>query len=136
MLAALMEFNNYLLKAKKTPVVQSDAWDEALRTLILLLAPACPHIAEELWERFGQPYSVHTQPWPVWDEEAAADEVITLVVQVDGKLRDRLQVSAGISEEEARELALASPKAQRHIEGKQVVKIVFVPDQLVNIVVK
>ena len=136
MLAALMEFNNYLLKAKKTSVVQSDAWDEALRTLILLLAPACPHIAEELWERIGQPYSVHSQPWPEWDKEAAADQVITLVVQVSGRLRDRLQVSAGIGEQEARGLALASPKVQHHIKGREVVKVVFVPDQLVNIVVK
>jgi leucyl-tRNA synthetase len=135
-LAALMEFNNYLTKAKQTPVVQTDAWDEAVRTLILLLAPICPHIAEELWERMGGPYSVHNQPWPEWDEDAAADEVFTLVVQVNGKLRDRLSVPVGIGEEEARELALASPKVRRHIAKKQVANIVFVPDQLVNVVLK
>jgi leucyl-tRNA synthetase len=136
LLAALMEFNNYLMKAKQTPVVRSDAWDEAVRTLILLLAPICPHIAEELWERTGGPYSVHNQPWPDWDEDAAADEVITLVVQVNGKLRDRMSVPVGISEEAATELALASPKVQRHIAEKRVAKIVFVPDQLVNVVVR
>ncbi len=136
MIAALMEFNNYLMKAKNTSVVQSDAWDEAVRSLILMLAPACPHIAEELWERIGGPYSVHTQPWPEWDEAAAADEVITLVLQVNGKVRDRSTVPVGLDEAKATELALASPKIQRHMADKEVVKIVYVPDKLVNVVVK
>ncbi|KPL20749.1 MAG: hypothetical protein AMJ93_11165 [Anaerolineae bacterium SM23_84] len=136
MIAALMEFNNYLLKAKQTPVVQSDAWREAVRTLILLLAPSAPHLAEELWQRIGEPYSVHNQPWPQWDEAAAADEVVTLVVQVNGKVRDRLSVPVGISEEQAQELALGSPKVQRHTANKSVVKIVYVPEQVINIVVK
>jgi len=136
MVAALMEFNNYLLKAKKTPVVQSDAWHEAIRTLILLLAPAAPHLAEELWQRIGEPYSVHNQPWPQWDEAAAADEMVTLVVQVNGKVRERLTVPVGISEEEARELAFSSPKVQRHVANKSVLKTVYVPDKLLNIVVE
>ncbi len=136
MIAALMEFNNYLMKAKNTSVIQSDAWDEAIRSLILMLAPSCPHIAEELWERIGGPYSVHTQLWPEWDEAAAADEVITLVLQVNGKLRDRLTVAVGLDETKARELALTSPNVQRHMAGKEVVNIVYVPDRLVNVVVK
>ena len=136
MLAALMEFNNYLFKAKETPVRDTEAWDEAIRTLILLLAPACPHIAEELWQRIGGEYSVHQQPWPTWDEELAKEEVITLVVQVNGKLRDRLQVPVTITEEEAKELALASAGAQRHIKGKEVVRVIYVPGRLVNIVAK
>jgi len=136
MIAALMEFNNYLIKAKETPVYGTEAWDEAIRTLILLLAPACPHIAEELWERIGCPYSVHQQPWPEWSEELAKEEVFTLVVQVNGKLRDRLQVPVSITEEEAKELALASRGAQRHIKGKEVVKLIYVPGRLVNIVTK
>ncbi len=136
MVAALMEFNNYLVKAKQTPVVQSDAWHEAVRTLILLLAPTAPHLAEELWQRIGEPYSVHNQSWPQWDEAAAADELITLVVQVNGKLRERLTVPVGISEKEAQELAFGSPKVQRHVGDKSVVKIIYVPDKLINIVVK
>ncbi|MEA3459178.1 MAG: class I tRNA ligase family protein, partial [Chloroflexota bacterium] len=136
MLAALMEFNNYLIKAKETPVYGTEAWDEAIKTLIPLLAPACPHIAEELWKKVGGQYSVHQQPWPKWSEELAKEEVITLVVQVDGKLRDRLQVAATITEEEAKELALASAGAQRHIKGKEVVKVIYVPGRLVNIVTK
>jgi len=136
MLAALMEFNNYLLKAKETPVVQSAAWQEAIRTLILLLAPTAPHLAEELWARIGGPYSVHAQAWPKWDEAAAADEMVTLVVQVNGKVRAHLSVPARISESEAQGLAFGNSKVQQHIAGKQVVKTVYVPGKLMNIVVE
>jgi len=136
MLSKLMEFNNYLAKARETPVYGSEAWDEAIRTLILLLAPPCPHITEELWTRIGGEYSVHQQAWPEWNEQLAADEVITLVVQVNGKLRDRLEVPVGLSEERAKELALASPGAQRHAAGKEIVKVIYAQGRLVNIVVK
>jgi len=136
MIASLMEFNNYLLKAKETPVVQSAAWPEAVHALILMLAPIAPHLAEELWQREGQPYSVHQQSWPKWDEAAAADKVITLVVQVNGKVRDHLSVPAGASEEKARELALASEKVQRSIASQSIVKVIYVPDKLLNIVVR
>jgi leucyl-tRNA synthetase len=136
MLSKMMEFNNYLAKAKGTPIYGTEAWDEAIRTLILMLAPSCPHIAEEMWTRIGGEYSVHQQAWPEWSEELAADEVITLVVQVNGKVRDRLEVPVGISEERAKEMALDSPSAQRHTAGKEVVKVIYVQGRLVNIVVK
>ena len=136
MIAALMEFNNALLKAKDTPVVQSAAWPEATHALILMLAPIAPHLAEELWERIGQPYSVHQQSWPKWDEAAAADEVITLVVQVNGKVRDHLSAPVGISEDEAREMAFASANVQRHIADKSIVTAIYVPDKLLNIGVR
>ena len=123
------------MKAKQTPVVQSDAWHESIRALIRLLAPATPHISEELWQRIGGPYSVHDQHWPEWDKAAAADETVTLVVQVNGKVRERLQVRARIPEKDAEELALASPGVQRHMGHKKVVKIIYVPDKLINIVV-
>ena len=136
MLAALMEFNNYLIKAKETPVVRTPAWDEAIEALLLMMAPSTPHIAEELWARTGRPYSIHQQRWPTWSEELAAEEVITLVVQVNGKLRDRLEVPVDISEEEAKELALASDGALRHLEGLEVKRVIYVPGRLVNIVAK
>ena len=100
-----------------------------------MLAPVCPHIAEELWERLGKPYSIHTQAWPQVDEEAARDEEITLVVQVNGKLRDRIQVPVGISDAEAEQKALSSPTVQQVLVGKQVRKVIVVPGKLVNIVV-
>jgi len=136
MIAALMEFNNYLIKAKETPVVKTPAWEEAIETLLLLLAPSCPHIAEELWARTGRPYSIHQQAWPVWDPDLAAEEVFTLVVQVNGKVRDRLEVPVDIGEEEAKELALASDGARRHLKGLEVKRVIYVPGRLVNIVAK
>ncbi len=135
-IANLMELNNAMLKAKETPIYGTEAWEEAVEALLLLLAPACPHIAEELWTRTGRPYSIHQQAWPVWDPEIAAEEVITLVVQVNSKVRDRLQVPADISEEQAKELALHSAGAQRHTAGKTVRKVIYVPGRLVNIVAK
>ena len=136
MLAALMEYTNYLSKAKEAGNITQADWNEAIDTLLLLLAPTAPHIAEELWERTGHDYSIHNQGWPEWDEELARDEEITLVVQVNGKLRDRITVPVSISEEEALTLAFESQKAKAHIEGKEVVKRIYVPGKLVNIVVK
>ena len=136
MLAALMEFNNYLIKAKNTPIVHTPVWDEAIRTLVLLLAPSAPHLTEELWHRMGGEGSVHVQSWPEWSDELAAEEVITLVVQINGKVRDRFEAPAGIGEEEAVEKALSSPRLEKYLAGKEIVKVIFVEDQLVNIVVR
>jgi len=135
-IARLMELTNTLMKAKETSIYGTDAWGEAVESLLLMLAPCCPHIAEELWARTGRPYSVHQQSWPEYDEELAAEEVITLVVQVNGKLRDRIAVPVSISEDEAKDKALASPKVKSHTEGKKIVKTIYVPGRLVNIVVK
>jgi leucyl-tRNA synthetase len=136
MLAALMEFNNFLIKAKETPVVQTPAWEEAIEALLLLLAPACPHIAEELWGRTGRPYTIHQQRWPMWSEELAAEELFTLVVQINGRVRDTIEVPVTISEEDARARALASERVQRHLAGRAPSRIIYVPRRLVNIVVK
>jgi leucyl-tRNA synthetase len=134
-IAGLMEFTNALHKAKQTEVYGTGAWDEAVETLLLLLAPCCPHIAEELWTRMGRPYSVHQQSWPEYNASLAAEEVITLVVQVSGKVRARIEVAASIGEEEAKAAALADENVQRHIEGREVRKVIYVPGRLVNIVV-
>ena len=136
MLAALMEFNNYLIKAKTTPIVHAPIWDEAIRTLILLLAPSAPHLTEELWLRIGGDGSVHVQSWPEWSNELAAEEMVTVVVQINGKVRDRFESPAGIGEEEAVEKALSSQRSEKHLEGKELVKVIFVKDRLVNIVVR
>ena len=135
-IAALMEFSNHLNRVWAEGSVDPATWREATRTVLLLLAPIVPHITEELWEKAGYAYSIHNQPFPSWDEELAANEVITLVIQVNGKVRDRLQVAADISEEEARQLALASDKVQPFIIDKQVERAVYVPGRLVNVVVK
>jgi leucyl-tRNA synthetase len=136
MIAALMEYTNYLAKVKGSGVVDQSTWKESIDTLLLLLAPTVPHLAEEIWQRVGYEYSIHNQSWPNWDEELAKDEEITLVVQVNGKLRDRLAVPASITEDEAEELALASQKVKPYLENKQIVKTIYIPKKLVNLVVR
>ncbi|MFH1483613.1 MAG: leucine--tRNA ligase [Chloroflexota bacterium] len=136
MLAALMELTNLMGKVKEAADVEPSAWEEARKALLLLLAPTAPHLAEELWERLGQPYSIHLQPWPKHDPELAREDEITLVIQVNGKLRDRVQVPASITEEQARELALSREKVQAHLAGKAIEKAIFVPGRLLNLVVR
>jgi leucyl-tRNA synthetase len=136
MLSALMEYSNYLAKIREAGSVAVGSFREALRTLLRLLAPTAPHFTEEVWSRLGYEYSIHNQRWPEWDEKLAKDEEIPLIVQVNGKVRDKLMVSANISEDEANKLALESPKVQAHIAGKIVAQVIYVPGRLVNLVVK
>jgi len=135
MLSALMEYTNYLAKVKETGSVSTPAWEESIDIMLRLLAPTAPHLTEELWERTGRPYSIHNQPWPQWDEALAKDEEITLVVQVNGKLRDRITVPASTTEVEARQIAAGSTRVQPHLKGKEVVKEIYVHG-LYNFVVK
>ncbi len=136
-IAAMMELTNEMSPAYDAGTVSRAAWNEAVESLVLLLAPMGPHLAEELWERTGHAYSVHNQPLPEWDEALAAIEEATLVVQVNGKVRDRIAVPASISEGDAREAALTSQKVLAYTDGKPVDKIVFVPGRyLVSVVVK
>ncbi len=132
--SSLMELTHSLQEARAA-LAGSPAWDEAVQTLLLLMAPVTPHIAEELWERTGRPYSVHLQTWPSFDPEIARADEITLVIQVNGKVRDRIQVSADISEAEARRCALASEAVMRQLGGREPKQVVVVPGRLVNIVV-
>jgi leucyl-tRNA synthetase len=93
-------------------------------------------MTEELWHRLGHNQSIHNQHWPKWDEALAKEEEITLVVQVNGKLRDRINVPVFITEDDAKQIARDSEKVKTHLEGKQVVKVIYVPGKLVNIVVR
>jgi leucyl-tRNA synthetase len=142
MLAALMEFNNNLIKQRDTAVAGTPAWDEAIDALILMMAPSMPHIGEELWQRrhgrgeYRAQDSVHVHAWPPWDPELAKAETVTLIVQVNGKVREKIEADAGVTEAQARELALASPSIQRWLEGKSVQKVIFAGGKLLNIVVK
>jgi leucyl-tRNA synthetase len=136
MIATLMEFTNQLARVREEGAVSATAWELARDNLLLLLAPTAPHLAEELWQRTGHQYSIHNQSWPGWNEELAREDEVTLVVQVNGKLRDRITVSAFVTEDEARRLALESQRVRPHIEGRQVAQVVYVPGRLVNLVVK
>ena len=134
-IAALMELLNHLNKVRNDRSVDSSIWQECVEKFLLMLAPMAPHVAEEMWERTGHAYSIHQQLFPTWDDELAAEEEITLVVQVNGKVRDRIPVPAGIAEADARELALGSQRVQSHIDGKTLKNVVYVPGRLVNVVV-
>ena len=136
MIAGLMELTNYLNKVKDAANVPLKDWQNSVEALVIMVAPTAPHLAEELWHRLGHSESVHNQKWPVWDEALAKEDEITLVVQVNGKLRDRPTVPASITEEEAKKMAQTSDKVQPFIQGKTIVNVIYVPGKLVNIVVK
>ncbi|MBI4743548.1 MAG: leucine--tRNA ligase [Actinobacteria bacterium] len=135
-ISAIMEFVNALSKHSPLDKGGHRGVKEAIKNLILLLAPFAPHIAEELWEMTGEKESVYLQKWPKYDEDLAAAQEITLVIQVNGKVRDRLLVSADLSKEEMEEFALNSERIKKLIEEKEVLKVVVVPGKLVNIVCK
>jgi leucyl-tRNA synthetase len=132
MLAALMEATNALMKLRGE--ASRRVWREASQRIVLLLAPAAPHMAEELWHRLGHRDSVHLQSWPTYDEALVMEQQITLVVQVNGKVRDKIEVPADISSDDAQRLAVASPRVRAHLDGATVRQVVYVPGRLVNIV--
>src|SRR5213593_3953364 len=129
-IAAMMELSSTLQHSR------GRSREQGVDALVKLLAPFAPHLAEELWERRGGTGSVHQQTWPTFDESLAAADQVTLVVQVDGKTRDRILAPAGLPEEAAKELALASERARRSIGGRGIERVVVVPDRLANIVTR
>jgi leucyl-tRNA synthetase len=133
MVAALMEFVNYLQDARGMDI-SAAAWEEAIDTLLLLLAPTAPYMTEELWHRRGHPYSIHQQRWPEFDPALVAESTFTLVVQVNGRVRERLIVPADITEEDVKLLALASDRIRKWTTGTTIVNTIYVPGKLINIV--
>ncbi|MEX1208628.1 MAG: leucine--tRNA ligase [Acidimicrobiia bacterium] len=126
-LARMFELNNALVPLEQVPRMVSE-------TFIRLLAPMAPHICEELWERLGHEPSIGLSPWPEFDEALAAEETVTMVVQVNGKVRDRIEVPAAIGEDAARELALGSEKVQALLGGAEPRRVIVRPPNLVNVV--
>jgi leucyl-tRNA synthetase len=136
--SALMELQNEMLdvRGEAREALTPAQWREVLGDLTLLLAPLAPHVAEEVWGQLGDGGSVLDAAWPAWDEQLAADEVVTVVVQVNGKLRDRLQVAVDAEKGEVLTAARAGANTARFLEGKQIVKEIYVPGKLVNFVVR
>jgi leucyl-tRNA synthetase len=136
--SALIELEHAIADAEaalaETP--ERPVFREALETLVLLLSPFAPHIGEEMWERLGRRFSIVDRPWPVADAAIAREDQLELAVQVNGKVRGRITVPAGSSEDEMKKKALADPKVEEHTRGKEIVKVVVVPGRLVSVVVK
>ncbi len=132
--SSLMELMNEMNKAKTDGLFGSEAWQEACDIYLKMLAPIAPHISEEIWALLGKPYSIHTRTWPTVDTQAAADEQITLVIQINGKLRDRLTVPVGITEQDAKSLALDNETVKKYLGGKAPRQVIYVPGRLINIV--
>jgi leucyl-tRNA synthetase len=141
-IAALMELVNALYLArekhpstKSMTVQDKTVWKEALQTIVILLSPFAPHIAEELWKRLGNTSSILKAAWPVHDEDSIRTERMTLVIQVNGKLRGKIEVPTDLQEEAIKQQALADPKIQSWTSGKPVRNVIYVPGRLVNIVI-
>jgi leucyl-tRNA synthetase len=131
--SSLMEYTNALYRLREA-TEGSAAWNEAVDTLLLLTAPVAPHIAEELWAIRGNPYSVHQQAWPAFDAAMTVEDEIEIVVQVNGKVRDRIRVKPGATQPTAVSQALKSPKVVEALGGKSPSKVIYVPGKLVNVV--
>jgi leucyl-tRNA synthetase len=142
--ARLMAFTNELSEASlpgaSGPAALSKeagaaaAWDEAIAALLRMLAPIAPHISEELWSRRSGPYSIHVQPWPSFDEAAAAEDTIEIAVQVNGVVRGRVHVPAGADGADLRARALCNPEVVERLRGRQPRRVIVVPGRLVNVV--
>jgi leucyl-tRNA synthetase len=131
-IASLMELVRWARRERTT--MSSEQWASASSAIVLLLAPFAPHLTEELWLRIGGEYSVHHQPWPAHDPRALVQELVTLVIQVDGKTRDRIEVPPGTDQARALEQALDRENVRRHLPGGEPGKVVFVPNRLINLV--
>lgn len=136
--SAIMELVNAMYQFREVPETDREPWimKEAVDSLLMLLAPFAPHIAEELWAKTGHQGSIHSQSWPGFDPEAIVEDEITIVVQINGKVRDRMLVPAEIDAEAMKELVMDQDRVKELIGDKKVVKVIPVPGKLVNIVVK
>jgi len=132
--AAIMELRNTISESQKIGNVSKEIWDDSVKKLLLLLAPIAPHVTEELWQRKGYKYSIHQQPWPEWEEDFVKEDAVTLIVQINGKVRDKIEVPANSDDDFLKETALASNKVQHWTDGKELQKVIVVKGKLVNIV--
>ena len=132
-IAALMEYTNDLYKFK-VDGFSDKAWHEALGVLVQLVAPVAPHMAEELWQQLGHSGLVHETMWPMWDDSLIVEETMTIIIQVNGKLRAKIEVAKETSEDEIKAQALTAENVAKFIGGKKPAKVIYIPGRLVNVV--
>jgi leucyl-tRNA synthetase len=133
-IAGLMKLRNALQDAHKSEVAGTAAYRRALDAMLLLLAPAAPHLAEELWKVTGHDYSIHEQTWPEYDAALSAAEEFELVVQVNGKVRDRFMLPVGVDEDHVRQTVLSRPKIVALLDGRQPRKVIYIPGKIFSLV--
>ena len=134
-ISTLMEFTNQLSKFWDTGC-EKDLWEKSIKILIRLLSPMAPHITEELWEMKGESFSIHNENFPEWDESLVNSEIRTIVIQINGKMRDQFDIEGEKSEEEIIDVAENSEKVAQYLKGKEILRKIYVKNKLVNLVVK
>lgn len=135
-IARIMELVNALYKYDSAGVKNTALYRDTIADLLKLTAPFAPHLAEELWEKMGGTYSIFNEPWPTWDEKALVRDEVEIVIQLNGKIRDKVMLPSGLDKAQTEEAALGNDKVQAMLEGLTVLKVIAVPGRLVNIVVK
>ena len=134
-ISTIMEMVNEMYRYKEGDVNEG-LYGAAIKNLVIMMAPFTPHVAEEMWEHLGFEGSVHDQKWPEYDEEALVKDTIEIVVQMNGRIKEKLNIAGGLSREEMEKTAMEDEKVKELIKDKNVVKVIAVPDKLINIVVK
>ena len=136
MVSVIMEFTNALMEIHRRGAWKTTDYHNALENLLVLIAPAAPFIAEELWLVTGHTGSVHLQAWPSYDPELAREEMTQIAVQIDGKLRSVIEVPPAVGETELRELALNDPKVRQFVAGRELVKTFYVPGKVFSMITR
>ena len=135
-ISSIMELVNEMYKYKESDQLNVGLLGKAVKELIVILSPFTPHICEEMWEHIGQKQSLTTMAWPEYDEDALVRDTVEIVVQINGKVRERLQVASGLDKESLEKIAMENEKVRELLKEKTVIKVIAVPGRLLNIVVK
>ena len=136
MISSLMEFTNFLMERYRRGKWRTATYHQSLETLLVLLAPAAPFMTDELWRLTGHSNSIHQQRWPDWNKELAQDEVEEIPVQINGRLRDVIQISSDLDQEGLDDMLRAQSRIQSYLVDQEIEKIIYVPGKIINIVAK
>lgn len=134
-ISTVMEMVNEMYRYKEGEVNEG-LFAEAIRCLIIMLAPFVPHVTEEMWDHLGYEGSVHDQQWPEYDESALVKDTVEIVVQINGKIKEKINIAGDLSRDEMQAAAMEDEKVKVLVDGKNVVKVIAVPNKLINIVIK
>jgi len=135
-IARLMELSNALGVFDKNTAAEWILFREGVEVLLTCLTPIAPHLCEELWSMMGNEGFISLRSWPSFEEKALESETVTVVLQINGKVREQMDLPAGLDPEEMRQMILADPAVKSRLEGKEIIRVITVPDKLINVVVK